>query len=148
MIKKSLLDILIADLELKIQVFQTNIKSIIDSKNNETKSSAGDKFETGRAMMQIEQENKEIQLSKAINTFSFLKQLDINHNSESVRLGSLVYCDTGVFFISAALGKVYFDKKPYFALSLDAPLGRLLFGCKVNDKVTLNHKVTTILEID
>ena len=45
---------ILMELDRKIEVINKAIVLAKDSRNNDTKSSAGDKFETGREMMQIE----------------------------------------------------------------------------------------------
>jgi len=52
-IKEALYKACEEDTEKRINVIERNLKSIEESRNNETKSSAGDKYETGRAMLQI-----------------------------------------------------------------------------------------------
>ncbi|MFT4838171.1 MAG: hypothetical protein ACI9V9_000075, partial [Oleispira sp.] len=40
----------------RLTTIEKNLDSLMDAKRNETKSSAGDKYETGRAMIQNEEE--------------------------------------------------------------------------------------------
>ena len=48
--------------------------------NKETKSSAGDKYETGRSMMQLEKEKYAIQHSRVSQQLGTLKKIDLSDN--------------------------------------------------------------------
>ena len=61
-IKAALVAQLLQHLEQNIAETEQAIASAKESRDNESKSSAGDKYETGRAMMQIELENNGRQL--------------------------------------------------------------------------------------
>ena len=80
-----------------------------NQKSTQTKSSAGDKFETSRAMMQAEEERSKVQLVKAVNLKNDLTQIDINRVSDRVILGSLVFTNQGNYFLSIGLGKILVD---------------------------------------
>ena len=54
-------------LDRKIESAKKAIESAKEARDSDTKSSVGDKYETGRAMMQIELEKNEVQLNKVIN---------------------------------------------------------------------------------
>ena len=119
-----------------------------DSKNNETKSSAGDKFETSRAMMQGEEERNKIQLAKAFALRQQLAQIDISKTEESVAVGSLVYTNQGNYFLTVGLGKIVLDGTTYFAISLASPIGQLLFGKVLNDTLSFRGKMIEIQQIE
>ena len=54
--KKQILDILLKQVESKIQNFQIQIQGLTIDAQNDAKGSAGDKHEVGLAMMHLEQE--------------------------------------------------------------------------------------------
>jgi len=66
-IKEQILNRLHEIVDNKIDIAKSAVDSVKESRNSDTKSSEGDKHETGRAMMQIEPEKNETQLSKALN---------------------------------------------------------------------------------
>lgn len=117
------------------------------SKNNQTKSSAGDKFETGRAMMQAEEDRSKLQLLNALALQRELAQVPYQFPFDTVSLGSLVYTTQGNYFISIGLGKVVFEGITYFAISLAAPIGELLLGKKVGEAISFRDKKITIQQI-
>ena len=55
-IKQELYKLCLEYVENRFQTIQNTIKEIQESLGSETKSSAGDKHETGRAMLQLERE--------------------------------------------------------------------------------------------
>ena len=61
-----------------------------EAANDDTKSTAGDKHETGRAMMHLEREKGEMQLIEAEKLKSFLDRVDISKTYQTVQTGSLV----------------------------------------------------------
>ena len=134
-IKIKLIQQLNEQLDLQIETAQSAINSAKESKNNETKSSAGDKFETGRAMMQIEQEKNEMQLGKTLQLKSLLKQVDLKKQHETVGFGSLVITNRGKYFIAIGIGKVEVDGEICFAISVDSPVGKLLLGKRVGEEI-------------
>ncbi len=134
-IKIKLIQQLNEQLDTQIETAQSAINSAKESKNNETKSSAGDKFETGRAMMQIEQEKNEMQLGKTLQLKSLLKQVDLKKQHETVGFGSLVITNRGKYFIAIGIGKVEVDGEICFAISVDSPVGKLLLGKRVGEEI-------------
>jgi len=123
------------------------ITGIVESLKEESKSSAGDKHETGRAMLQIDRENAGKQLREIENLQRILPKIDILKISEYARLGSLVYTNHATFFISISIGAVVVSKTNYFCVALQAPIGLLVSGKKKGDSFSFNDKNYTITSI-
>jgi len=134
-------------LETKIDGLQQQLKDLKESTANETKSTAGDKYETARAMLQIEQDNTRRQLQEVLEQQSIFTAIDISINSDEIIRGSLVKTNKGYLFISVALGKIMVDGITVIALSPQSPLGKQLMGLRVNDITTINNIAYTIEEI-
>ena len=115
--------------------------------NTETKSSAGDKYETGRAMMQQEQEKNKVQLLKAIELKNQLAQLRSGQRNETAGPGSLVITNHGNFYLSVGLGKVSLEGKIYYAISLQSPVGELLRGKRVGEEFSFQRKHYTVMDV-
>ena len=147
MVKQQLLQKLHELLDSQIETAQAAINSAKESKNNETKSTAGDKFETGRAMMQIEQEKAEMQLSKTIQLKNRLQQIDLEKTYEKVGFGSLVITNRGKYFIAIGIGKVKLNEEIYFVISPDSPIGQLLLGKKIGGKIAFRNQKIEIQTI-
>ncbi len=126
---------------------QKEFQFITESANNETKSSAGDKHETGRAMAQIEQEKAARQLNEAIELKNLVLSIKSNLSTNSVSIGNIVITDQGNFYISIPAGKLTIDGIIYFAISAHSPMGKELLNKQVGDKLTLLQKNYSIKEI-
>ena len=122
-----------------IKIKQT-IADIEESLVEESKSSAGDKHETGRAMLQIDRENAGKQLQEIEKLQQLVRKIDINSKSDYARLGSLVYTNQGSYFISISIGSVIVGKSTYICVALNSPIGQLLSGKKKDDAFIFNEK--------
>jgi len=146
-IKKHLFDICVDFVDRRSE----NINQIIASNKNslasETKSSAGDKHETGRAMLQLEMEKASQQLAGLNEMKWVLNRINISESSKFVNLGSVVVTTQGNYFLSISAGKITYLDKIYYAVSVGSPIGKLLLGRPVGSNVYLTGKSFTILEI-
>jgi len=133
-------------LDDRIAALQQHRDSLLESLKQETKSTAGDKYETGRAMVHIEQENADRQLSALLEQRAALEHLNGTPGAP-VMPGSLVQTSKGCFFISIALGKVEIAGHTVYALSPQSPLGSLLLGTVPGTEISLNGNRYTILDI-
>ncbi|TDH27983.1 hypothetical protein EXU57_05835 [Segetibacter sp. 3557_3] len=132
----------------KVAGEQKLLKELIESTHNETKSSAGDKYETARAMLQIEQDNVRKRLNQLQLQLATLNQLDIHVSTIKIQRGSLVTTATEQFFISVALGRVSIGDKVVFAISDRSPLGEKLVGLQESESCSLNGKTYQIVSIE
>ena len=146
-IKQEVLHKLDTLLDSKIQDAKNAIEEIIESRESESKSSAGDKFETGREMMQIEIGKYQDQLDKYIKLKKAISQIDPRQKHAVVSFGSIVKTTQGIYMICVGLGPVEIDGAKYFAISLASPIGQLLEGRKKGEKVIFQNRNIEILEI-
>ena len=124
-----------------------SIADIEESLLEESRSSAGDKHETGRAMLQIDRENAGKQLFEIEGLQALIRKIEVKTTSDYVRLGSLVYTNHGTYFISISIGAVMVGKTNYICIALHSPIGNFLAGKKKGDKFIFNEKEFTILTI-
>jgi len=134
-------------LDEKITAIRQAMTETSDSMKNDTKSSAGDKFETGREMMQIELNNQQVQLNKLTQLHHDLSLIKLSEIHTSIGFGTLVNTSMGCYFVSVALGKIVLDTANYYALSLASPIGRTLHEAKVGDVLTFQGKKIEILDM-
>lgn len=134
-------------LEDKISSLQSALDDLTSGVESESKSSAGDKHETGRAMVQIEQARIGKQLSELLMQHQILRSIDPEKKADFITNGSLVRVKQGLFYISVALGKVDVDGELVMTLSPASPLGTSWQGAKTNQIVTFNGTSYTILEV-
>jgi len=106
----------------------------------ETKSSVGDKYETGRAMMQNEKEKNKVQLLKAMQLKNDLAAVRTEKICKAVEPGSLVVTNHGTFYFAIGLGKVKLEEQSYFMVSLGAPLGQAMRGRQAGDQVVFQNR--------
>jgi transcription elongation GreA/GreB family factor len=129
------------------QTVEDIISSNQKALQSETKSSAGDKHETGRAMLQLEMEKAGQQLAGIHQMKLILAKIDILKKSEVAHLGSVVETDFANYFLSISAGKIIIEDKIYFAISILSPIGKLLLGKKIKDKFIFNGKTFQIKKI-
>lgn len=145
--KKSIHQALQQILDTKIETANSAIKSAKESRDNETKSSVGDKYETGRAMMQAEQERNEVRLMEAMKLNDQLAQIDLEKDYSRVESGSLVTTSQGTYFISIGIGKVEIEDQTYYAISVNAPITQAMLGKHEGDKFIFQGKEIPIKTI-
>jgi len=125
----------------------TTINSNKKALNSETKSSAGDKHETGRAMLQLEMEKAGQQLHSITLMKEVLVKVDVSKQHSIAHLGSLIITDVANYFLSIGAGLLTVDNQQYFAISVSSPIGKLLLGKKEGDKIIFNSKSIIIKTI-
>ena len=145
--KKKIFQVLMAILQKQVQNSEEAIDRAEESKLEEDKSSAGDKFETGRAMMQREQEMNEMQLVKTRQQITTLKKVDLNRLHQKAEMGSLVVTQQGTYFIAIGIGKVNVEGQPVLCISLDSPMGQLLQNKVEGDTFTFQNKEVRVLSV-
>lgn len=133
--------------EKRIQIATDALNSSQASANDESKSTAGDKHDTGKAMMQIEVEQFSKQLSEAQKLKEELSRVNISKTNSTVMLGSLVETNKGIYFISISAGKIEIDKRGYFAVSISSPFAQAIKGLKKGDKGKLYGSEIEILNL-
>lgn len=118
----------------RIDSIQNEIRLQQVAANAETKSSVGDKYETGRAMAQLEIERNSTQLREAEKLRVVLQRLDLTKSTDVVVVGSLVQTSRGVVFVAISLGITTVDHEKFLVISSDSPIGKLLMGKRVGEE--------------
>jgi len=146
-LKKSILQAIQSILDTKIETANSAINSAKESRDNETKSSVGDKYETGRAMMQAEQERNEVRLMQAMKLNDQLAQIDLEKQYNRVETGSLVTTPQGTYFISIGIGKIEVANEIYYVISVQSPIGQAMLGKHEGDNFSFQGKEVLIKSI-
>ena len=146
-IKKELLKNCFSFVEEREKTVNDIITSNQKALHSETKSSAGDKHETGRAMLQLEMEKAGQQLASIHAMKSVLQKTNIENSSKNIRLGSLIITNKGNYFLTISLGKIKVENKEYFLVSTSSPIGKLLLGKQKEETFTFNGMEFQILEV-
>ena len=129
----------------KVQTLQSTLQELGEGALSDGKSSTGDKHETARAMMQLEQEKISKQLDELLAQKTILQKIDAALKSTQITKGSLVKTNKGYLFLSVALGKLMVDGVEIIILSPKSPLGLKLMGLQAKSSVQINA-VTYIVE--
>ncbi len=138
---------LIKAIDEKASIVKNEIQLAIESRDNETKSNVGDKYETTREMMQLEIEKNMVQLNKyELQKNELLKINPIRKNSK-VEFASLVFTTENTYFISIGLGKIQIENEVVFCISLISPIGKALLNKKVGDEINFQDKKIAITGI-
>jgi len=125
-------------------------KSILDLEQalqSETKSSAGDKHETGRAMIQIEREKAGQQLIGIQNNQELLQKIDCKAKHKNIALGSVVYTSQHNYFISISEGEIKLEDVSFYAISPHSPIAQLLLGKTEGDTISFRNNPFTVLKV-
>ena len=135
--KTELLLLIKTKLSEKIQQLEKLIAETRAS-NNDTKSSMGDKYETGREMLQQEINNLQVQLNEVLKQQDFLKTI-LPKSSEKAEKGAIVKTERGLFFISVSLGKITFENQKIICISPESPLAKAMSGKQKNEVFSINN---------
>lgn len=123
----------------RIDTAETALQQAQEASNDDTKSSAGDKFETTREMMQQDIARNKNLLFDGQQNLQLLKSLEHMPVSDTVRNGSLVFTSKGIFYVAVSAGQLKLDDQLVFAISAVSPIGQLLIGKKVGDQFSFNN---------
>jgi len=146
-IKSNIKSELLSQLELKTQDISNAITSLIESRDADNKSSAGDKHETSRAKIQTEIDQLSKQLSHIQKQKNNLSAIDTHQTHNVANVGSLIKTDKGYFFISIGWGRIQIQDGIYFVVSIASPIGRLLKDKKKGDSIQFRNMSYDILSV-
>ena len=143
--KSRLLDTVKNKLLDKIRKFEKLIEDTRTS-NNDTKSSMGDKYETGREMLQQEINNLQRQLNEALNQKTLLQKMS-TETFGKVQNGALVETDKGLFYIAVSVGEIIFHNQKVMTVSGESPLAKAMAGLIAGQSFSLNNTSQNIKHI-
>lgn len=132
----------------RINTAETALQQAQEASNDDTKSSAGDKFETTREMMQQDIARNKNLLFDGQQNLQLLNSIENAPTTESARNGSLVWTTNGIFYISISAGQIKIDETTIFAISAASPIGKLLMGKAIGESFSFNGKDYTIKKVD
>ena len=102
-IKHELYNLCQAYLQQRLLTAKQAIEAAQQAANNQTKSSSGDKYETGRAMMQLEIKKDSAQLSESLKLKHALDQISSDNSSINYRLTEYVLVIKVTSFVHVSL---------------------------------------------
>ncbi|MDC3326873.1 GreA/GreB family elongation factor [Flavobacteriaceae bacterium] len=134
-------------LQNRLRVVEKSMNDIYNNLETETKSTAGDKHETGRAMLHLEREKLGHQLAIINNQLQVFNKINLEAQISRVVLGSLVYTTQANYFISVSMGELKAGKIRAYAISPMSPVGQALMLKAVDETVFYNNQEIKILKI-
>lgn len=146
-LNQALYNLCLEQLISKIEDAKNQIEEIRESANDETKSSAGDKYETGREMMQQEINKASSRFFELQKMKAALDMITLPEQTKLVCQGNIVITNNGNYFLAVGLGALIYDKVLYHAISCAAPLAQKLFGLEKGASFALNSKTFFIEQI-
>lgn len=126
---------------------QDTFAGIQEAMLSETKSSAGDKHETGRAMLQLEREKLGNQLLEVQKVKEILFKVDQKSTVSQGCLGSVIYTSQANYFISVSVGEIAANNEKFYAIATNTPIGKLLLGKKAGDDISFRNQSFVIEKI-
>ena len=134
-------------LQDRLRVLEKSMNDIYNNLESETKSTAGDKHESGRAMLHLEREKLGHQLAIINNQLQVFNKINLEAQISRVVLGSLVYTTQANYFISVSMGELKAGKIRAYAISPMSPVGQALMLKAVDETVFYNNQKIKILKI-
>ena len=135
-------------LDQRMQTSLDAMNAAQESANGESKSSAGDKYETSRAMGHLDRDMHARMYQQTREERKLVERIDESINFKKGALGAFICTSMGDFFLSVSIGQVKIDEKPIMIISPQSPIGALLMGKIVGDKFSFRGKEAEILWIE
>jgi transcription elongation GreA/GreB family factor len=145
--KKLLLDLCGQNLNARKGEYEMELSRLDEAAANETKSSAGDKYETGREMIAQSRIVIDRNLSEAKAGLEILERMRLSPPHTKIGFGSLVELDTGWFLVGMSLGELDYHGMVVQTISLASPLGLTLKGKGVGELIPWRGKEISIHQI-
>lgn len=146
-IKEKLYKACEAYVDERIKRIEDSMAGLESDLENETKSSAGDKYETGREMINLEINKLAEQLQQFKNLRNTLNIAKSRTNNGSAQLGTAVKTNMANYFIAIPADRIIVDGDEYFPIGANSPIAQLLLHKKAGEKITFNGKSAEILEV-
>lgn len=146
-VKEKLLEQCLDMLRKRIADTEEAMRALQQSASEETKSSAGDKYETGREMIQQEMDKYAHTLTEAGKQIQVLEKLDTSFVSPETHVGSVVKTDQGNFFVAVSMNPFTVEEELYQPVSVHSPIGARLLKLKAGDSFSLNNRQYKVIEV-
>lgn len=139
--KKEFIQYLEAYFSEKALLIQKEIEQLRTDISSDTKSTAGDKHETSRAMAQLEMEKLGNQMLDYRQKIQWIKQLGLENSvSETIQTGSLIRLSNGWYLLGLGLGKIAYGNEHVFCISIKSPIGQQLFNKKKGQAIVFSGR--------
>jgi len=130
-------------LKERISAIELELKFLLKDIAEDTKSSAGDKYETSREMANIERGKQESQLAITRKSLNILKNAR-HTKKEIIAGGNLIRTDKNWIFLSISLGPVTVNNEVVLVITPLSPLGSSFIDLRPGEIVKFNKQDYTI----
>jgi hypothetical protein len=148
MLKNDLCQHLGGILNARLMDLENDIAALEESKNNDTKSSMGDKYETSREMAQAEWNKLQERKGQIVQQIHLLQQIQTENHHERVTQGSIVKTPSFQLFFAIPFGKFNFNGEPWMGVTLHSPIGKAFEGKKNGEIVEFNQNTYQINHLE
>lgn len=131
----------------RIEQAATAMQEAQNSANSETKSSAGDKYETGRAMAHLDKERHTRRHAAALDALTRLQRLRPDGGMTEIELGALVQTNVGWYYLTVGIGEVEIEDAAVQVVSPESPIGSLLLELEVGDMDDFRGREIEVLSV-
>lgn len=132
----------------RLDTINKTILELQESLTSETKSSAGDKHETGRAMVQLEREKAGHQLAEIQKVNQLLAKISTEKTSKVIGLGSVVYTTKSNYYIAISAGELEVGTQKFYAIAANTPIAQLLLGKTIGDDIVFRVQNFSITDVN
>ncbi|MDA9364410.1 GreA/GreB family elongation factor [Flavobacteriaceae bacterium] len=134
-------------LRQKAKGYLSQDQSLLESLDSEGKSSAGDKHETGRAMIQLEREKLVQQRERNDQDIKTLDALKNKTTTVHIAPGALVNTSLASYFLAVPADAFSHNDKKIYCISPQSPIGQLLLGKKAGESFSFRGNSIKVLEV-
>lgn len=121
-------------LEARREGYRREIAALDEAAARETKSSAGDKYETAREMIAQSRRLMEGNLAQASAGLDALARMAAAPPAPVITFGSLVETSQGWFLLGVSVGEIKCDGVAVRTASLGSPIGAVLKGKRAGER--------------
>ena len=147
MVKKELLDTIHKVIQNRILASSKILDDIQQSIDAESNSTAGDKHDTSRELMQQERNKAAQNLQNQMNLYALFIKLKDVETSIQVTFGSLISSSIGWVFIGLPLGRISFNNYDILCVSGNSPIAHQLTGSKAGAVLSVNGQDIEVYKV-
>ena len=146
--KEKLIEYVKNHLNQRIQNSLSAMQAAQESANGDSKSSAGDKYETTRAMGHLDREMHARMYQQALQERQSLERLDDTITYKKGALGAFMKTTMGDFFLSVSIGALEIEGNKLMIISPQSPIGTLLMHKGVGETFSFRGKEAFIEAVE
>lgn len=131
-------------LQQRISNAKSAMEQAQETANNQEKSSAGDKYETSRAMGQLDRDMNARQLEQAIRELHLLEGIETDKIQTEINTGCVFELGNVVFYIAAGLGSITVKDQTVIVISPKSPFFVQARAKKTGDELLFQNRLQKI----